>query len=231
MASTVVELDEDVRRAFAARAREKAARAATFRPLERPPTAVLTVCDDGRSEGEAIRIRGERFVIGRTEGDLRIAHDPRVSARHVEIVRKGVGGSASWAVVDVGSRNGLFVRVSHAPLADGAEFLVGRGRYRFDDPRPGSGRPPALREPIDGGRVVLTGSECWIGSDPSCLVARPDDPFCEPRHARLRRGPRGRWRVEHDHTLNGLWLRVARIAVDRTLHFQLGEQRFRLQVG
>ena len=56
-----------------------------YRPTSRPPLAILTVFDDGKSEGEMIRIRAAKFTIGRTEGDLRIPIDGRISSRHVEI--------------------------------------------------------------------------------------------------------------------------------------------------
>ena len=46
-------------------------------------------------------------------------------------------------------------------------------------------RPPAVTELIGkeiGNRMLLVKNEYWIGSDPSCPICRPDDPFCEPRH-------------------------------------------------
>ncbi len=52
-----------------------------YRPMARPPVAMLTVYDDGKMEGEVIRIRDTRFTIGRTEGDLRIPIDGLISAR------------------------------------------------------------------------------------------------------------------------------------------------------
>lgn len=245
-AETAVETDEEVRRLRKSRGggggEEPALR---FRPVDRPPTAVLTVCDDGCDEGEEIRLRDDRFVIGRTAGDLTIPHDGRISSRHVEVARLEIDGEIRWVVSDLRSRNGLFVRVSRARLVDGSEFLVGRSRYRFESPRPAEARPgrtrdhgepaaaPAVCELLAGGvggRVLLDPSqECWIGSDPSCLVPRPDDRFCDRRHARLRGDDRGRWRLDHAGALNGVWLRVDRAVVERSLHFQAGEQRFRLR--
>ena len=111
--------------------------ASPFRPTARPPVAVLTVFDDGKTDGEVIRIRDHRFVIGRTEGDLRIPIDGRISSRHVEITHQVVGGLHRWVVTDLQSTHGLFVRVSRTALADKAEFLVGNGRYRFDAPQRG----------------------------------------------------------------------------------------------
>lgn len=214
---------------------------------------------DGRTEGEAIRIRDQKYVIGRTEGDLRIPIDGRISSRHVEITLQTVGGLPRWVVTDLQSTHGMYVRVSRTALADKAEFLVGNGRYRFDiplagafattevmpgepsfgkthgwDDGPGPFRPPALTELLGrevGNRTLLVKDEYWIGSDPSCYACRPDDPFCEPRHARLYRGgAKGGWHVEHNKTQNGLWLRMAQIAVEAMIQFQIGEQRFRLKV-
>jgi FHA domain len=236
-----------------------AARAASpYRPTTRPPLALLTVYDDGKLEGEVIRICGGRFIIGRTEGDLCIPPEGLISSRHVEITCQEVGGMYRWVVTDLQSTNGLFVRVSKTPLADKAEFLVGKGRYRFDamqvdpgataDVDPAAGpmgqtrgwgddaspiKPPALTEIIGsdiGNRVLLVKQEYWIGSDPNCQICRSDDLFCEPRHVRIHRGAKGAWHVEHNKTLNGLWLRMPQITVDSLVQFQIGEQRFPLKV-
>lgn len=232
-------------------AAESAVRAVQpFRPTARPPAASLVVCDDGRSEGEVIRLRGDRFVIGRTEGDLLLPHDPLVSGRHIEITRQLVKGEHRWVVTDLNSMNGTFVRVSRAALADQSEILVGGGRYRLETSekltieyvpaaagstqgyasQPAPQMPPALVELVPGGignRYVLAKSEYWIGTDPACPIHRPADPFCEPWHARLYLASGG-WHAEHKKALNGLWLRVPQIASEKGCQFQIGEQRFRL---
>ena len=234
--------------------------ASPFRPTIRPPVALLTVCDDGKTSGEVIRIRDHRFTIGRNEGDLRIPIDGRISARHVEITHQVVGGLHRWVVTDLQSTHGLFVRVGKTPLSDKAEFLVGSGRYRFDamqidpaaatDPGPAGPafgqtagwdegtspiRPPALTELLGseiGNRVLLVKPEYWIGSDPGCPICRSDDPFCDPRHVRLYRKNKGAWHAEHNKTHNGLWMRMSQITVDSTtVEFQIGEQRFQLRVN
>jgi hypothetical protein len=233
--------------------------AVPYRPTVRPPVAILTVFDDGRTDGEMIRIRDHRFIIGRTEGDLCIPLDGRISAKHIEITHQVVGGLHRWVVTDLQSTHGLFVRVSKTALADKAEFLVGNGRYRFDAPVVDAGptidhdpnqggfsathgwnegasafRPPAVTELIGseiGNRMLLIKTEYWIGSDSSCPICRPDDPFCEPRHVRLYRGgSRGGWHAEHPKTSNGLWMRMPQISVEATAQFQIGEQRFQLRV-
>jgi hypothetical protein len=219
--------------------------------------AILTVYDDGKLDGEVIRIRDHRFIIGRSEGDLRIPIDGRISSRHVEITHQLIGGQHRWVVTDLQSTHGLFVRVSKTALTDKAEFLVGNGRYRIDIPQLDATttgefdpagqrsaethgwddtrapfRPPAVTELIGneiGNRVLLVKNEYWIGTDPSCAICRSDDPFCEPKHARVHRKLKG-WHIEHNKTPNGLWLRMPQITVDSMVQFQIGEQRFRLKV-
>src|SRR5262245_12937100 len=120
---TLIETDEDVRQAILARqkaqgqsapqpqpepqpgpaAQPLAREASAYRPTARPTIAMLTVYDDGKLDGEVIRIRDQRFVIGRTEGNLTIPIDSRISARHVEITHQVVGGLHRWVVTDLQS--------------------------------------------------------------------------------------------------------------------------------
>jgi pSer/pThr/pTyr-binding forkhead associated (FHA) protein len=102
-----------------------------FRPVNRPPMAVLHVYDDGRKSAEFVRIRGASFVIGRTEGDLVIPQDPLMSGKHAEIARVGQEGRYAWHLRDLGSTNGSFVRVQAAVLKDGTEFMIAQCRFRF----------------------------------------------------------------------------------------------------
>jgi pSer/pThr/pTyr-binding forkhead associated (FHA) protein len=104
-----------------------------YRPSLRPPTPVLVVFDDGGDEGQTIRLRGDRFVIGRSEGDLLIPHDGQISGRHAELVRHQDEEAAwLWTLTDLNSTNGSFVRAGAALLKDGQEFLIGRTRYRLE---------------------------------------------------------------------------------------------------
>jgi hypothetical protein len=233
--------------------------AVPFQPTVRPPICLLMVFDDGKTDGELIRIRGNRFVIGRTEGDFLIPHDEQISSKHLEIGRQLVAGRHRWVVSDLHSTNGLFLRVSRTVLNDRAEFLVGKGRYRFEfaavsssetvdhaewTPAPtgtqgfGAVAPasalPALVEIVAGGivsRTLLTKSECWIGSHSDCTICRLEDPFTEPTHIRLYRDSRGIWNAQNNRTLNGLWLKVPQIIVEESCLCQIGEQRLRFKVG
>jgi pSer/pThr/pTyr-binding forkhead associated (FHA) protein len=233
--------------------------ASPYRPTLRPPVAILTALDDGKSEGEALRLRTDRFVIGRSEGDFLIPHDLLISARHLEITRHRVGETYRWVLTDLQSTNGLFIRVSCTALADKAEFLVGMGRYRFEAPGSslpetldalppdaphGSTRPlgtdaatllqPTLVE-LAGETVLLrlplAKPEYWIGGDPACPICRAGDPFVEPRHARLYRDANGAWHAQNNKSPNGLWVKVPQITVTDSCLFQIGEQRFRLSAG
>lgn len=263
---TVLETDDDIRQALVSgpkghqqsapvepRPAANAARPASpFRLTARPPVPILTVFDDGKIDGEVIRLREPKFVIGRTEGDLRFPLDGRMSTRHVEITHQLVGGLHRWVMTDLQSTHGMFVRVSKTALADKAEFLVGNGRYRFDANQPETAattdqvpsapstgkthgwvegsvpfRMPALTELLGreiGNRILLVKGEYWIGSDPTCHVSRPDDPFCEARHVRLYRSAKGVWKAEHVKTQNGLWLRMSQLNVDAMVQFQVAEQ-------
>jgi hypothetical protein len=271
---TLIESPEDICRAMQAR---KAAQppapapapqptpsppvpaARPYRPTFRPPVALLTVFDDGEKDGEVVRLRADRFVIGRTEGDFLIPHDGLISARHVEITRQRIGEGYRWVVTDLQTTNGLFVRVSRTVLADQSEFLVGRGRYRFELPGtelPGGDDPQTSDPPSEYtrpwgsdyalprtlvliemqageavARVPLVAAEYWIGSDLACAICRAGDPFVEPRHARLHRDASGAWHAHHNKSLNGLWLKVPQITVEEGCLFQIGEQRCRLTVG
>jgi FHA domain len=260
---TLLETDDEIRQALLAGIKTAeqdatAPPAVPYRPTGRPPMVLLTICDDGAADGEVVRIRSPRFIIGRIHGDLTVPFDKRMSSRHVEITHQRVGGVHRWVVTDLQSRHGLFVRVSRALLADQAEILVGNGRFRFDAPAfeqqetgeniqadpdsnhthglsEGAGvfRPPALTEVLGqgiGNRIVLVKPEYWIGSDPTCHICRPDDRFCEPRHAHVYSTPQGKWFAEHNKSQNGLWLRMPQVKVEKSIQFQIGEQRFRLRV-
>src|SRR5688572_15447617 len=96
-----------------------------FRPTARPPMATLCIVDDGREDGDVLRLRGDRLVIGRSEGDLLIPHDTMMSARHAELARHFSKGRYRWYLIDLQSTNGTYVRAGSAPLDDGKEFLIG----------------------------------------------------------------------------------------------------------
>jgi hypothetical protein len=225
------------------------------RPTQRPPMALVCILDDGHADGEWVRLRGERTVFGRSAGDVRIPHDGQISGEHAEIVRERGHGGWRWVLRDLGSTNGTFVRVGATVLKHDFEFLVGMGRYRFEAAAAAPVTPESnvsaggtqMAQPFaaaagarglvaslvevsaggPGHRVTLSRPEYWIGREPGEHgIARPDDPFADARHARLTREKNGQWQVANNGSLNGLWLRVKHIALEKSCQFRLGEQRF-----
>jgi hypothetical protein len=155
---TLIESDEEVRKAIQARmarTAEKRAPAAPpplpaavplavpvaarveadarpERPQQRPPMALLCVLDDGREDGEWYRLRADRCAIGRTEGDIVIPHDALISTRHAEILRQQTANGYRWVLNDLKSTNGTYVHVERASLGPRAEVMIGSGCYRFE---------------------------------------------------------------------------------------------------
>lgn len=196
--------------------------AVPFRPTVREPMALLRVVDDGSEDGELLRIRQERFVIGRSEGDVVVPHDISMSPRHAAIERLGEAG---WRLSDLGSAGGTFVRVTSARLRDGTVLQIGRTRLRFqavdlteawlieDQPhRPGPRHE--CHAPVTS--IGRSGGGCEIGLD---------DPFVSPIHADIRRTLRG-WTIDNA-GMNGLWVRLtAPVRMAAAAQFLCGEQRF-----
>ncbi len=54
--------------------------------------------------------------------------DPFLDAVHASISRDARG---RWIIRDLGSVNGLWMRISQAPLDPEAQFLVGGQRFQF----------------------------------------------------------------------------------------------------
>jgi pSer/pThr/pTyr-binding forkhead associated (FHA) protein len=232
---------------------------APFRPSSRPSMAVLLILDDSDDEGETVRIRGASYVIGRVQGDLIIPHDGNISGRHAEIQRRLEGGKYHWYLRDLQSTNGTYVRVASGILRDGQEMLIGGPGYRFEAPLSGepdavaspggagatrkwiggsleqmaaSGHPTLvqLTPQGEGRRFSLNRAEHWIGRDPSQCSIVLDDPLVSPRHARIYQDPKGRWMIQNNRSLNGLWMRITEIPLEKGGQFQCGEQRFLIRI-
>lgn len=225
-----------------------------LRPVHRPPMGVLTVFDDGGTDGEVVRVRPDAFVIGRSEGDLRIPHDGMMSARHARLSREFDRGRYRWFLTDLESRNGTFIRVNAAPLQHGSVVLIGSRRYRFHDAThqpagtTGAGAAtvgfqavnpadlfPSVAEVrpdgSEGTPFLLHQDAATIGRDSKRCALVLDDPMASPVHARFFRDGKGGWQVENLGSLNGTWVKVARAPVGRGAQFLLGEQRFHFRVS
>ena len=205
-----------------ARLDQPAADALPFRPTVRGPMALLRVVDDNSEAGELLRIRQERFVIGRSEGDVVVPHDISMSPRHAAIERLGDTG---WRLSDLGSAGGTFVRVTSARLRDGTVLQVGRTRLRFQavdlteawliEDRPDR---PGARHECHAPLTSIGRGSCGGGIG-------LDDPFVSPIHAAIRRSHRG-WTIDNT-GMNGLWVRIeAPVRMVAPAQFLCGEQRF-----
>ncbi len=218
-----------------------------FHPTQRPATPLLTIFDDGADDGELVRIRRDEFTIGRCEGDLVIGHDVQMSARHAQLCSTVSKGKRRWQLVDLESTNGTHVRVSQAVLEHGQEFIVGKTRLRFEHPAPdesarraaaspatrawdtgaNNGLAPAIVAVTENSRrLIISGGEAWLGKDAGyCQLVLDDDPFVSARHARVHRNNDGRWVIENNRSLNGVWLRIKRLPIKGSCRFMIGEQQ------
>lgn len=205
----------------------------SFRPRLRPPMALLLVLDDNQRSAEWIRIRGPQCVLGRAEGDVRIPHELLMSRRHAEIRLQREPQGYRWYLHDLDSANGTFVLAEAVRLKQGDELLIGRRRFRFQPPCDGpGGEAAALLEIVDrgGGRQIeLTGEKVLLGRSPDRGPAwLADDPLIDAEHARLyREKATGRWCIQRESLLNGIWARITKVPLRTGCWFQLGEQRFR----
>ncbi len=79
-------------------------------------------------------LRKLETVMGREVGDLLFADDPFLSRTHAA-VRVEEGPTTRFSVVDLGSSNGTFLRVSEAvEVFDGDQFRVGQQLFRIELP-------------------------------------------------------------------------------------------------
>lgn len=214
-------------------------KAILYCPAVRPPTLKICVLDDGSSrEGEWFRMRQTRFVIGRKEGDLQIAHDRNISSRHAEIsLEKTREGIAEFVLRDLNTTNGTFARASRAVLEDGQEFLLGTRRYKMvyanpDDPqRAGGDKLQEIPFKGRGKSFPLDRLPIIIGRDPQqCNVLILDDPFLSPVHAILKRDDKNRWVIKNYNSRNGIWIQIHEMKIVSGGEFQIGNQRLIVQL-
>ena len=203
--------------------------AAPWVPRRRLPMALLHVIDDGRDDGETIRVRGDTLVIGRTTGGVSIPHDPALDEAHARIDRLPGEG---WLLTDLGSRDGTWVRVTTARLKPGTSLRIGSttlsfkpdgagGRFLVDGPG-GTHSIPCPVAPFLVGRAGA-----WPeGTGPAGVeIVGLDDPHVSPLHGEVI-VRRGGLRILN-HGLNGLWARIREpLRLSSTSQFRCGEQRF-----
>jgi pSer/pThr/pTyr-binding forkhead associated (FHA) protein len=225
-----------------------------FRPTLRPPVPIVTVLDDGSlEEGEDFRLRGERFSIGRTSGNVQLPNDPSISGAHAEIRRTEWKGGFQWHLHDLESVNGTFVRCVRAVLHENAILILGARRFRLRNPlKPKSAVPAAGHQTnlMDGMHLPETvwpvlaeastkpGAMAFSLRSDRLLIGRAgggadiqlDDPLLANRHAELKRLRDGTWMISAETTRNGMWVSVTAVGLTPYCFFRCGEQRFRFVI-
>lgn len=166
---------------------------------------IVIIAGDGQ-EGPSYPIAGDQIDLGRNEGTVVLPEDRYMSPRHARLVRK----DGEWYVRDLGSTNGVFVRLKAAhELVDGDLLLLGVEVLRFEvimDAELGLGPAvqhgtlvfgsPALPRParlvqrtVEGvARDVyhLHRLETVMGRESGDIVFT-DDPYMSRRHAAIRK--------------------------------------------
>jgi pSer/pThr/pTyr-binding forkhead associated (FHA) protein len=210
--------------------------------------SLVSLNRDG-SDGESVRIVGDAFDVGRTEGSLKFADDAFLAARHLRLVVQG--GRVVLRPLD--TVNGVYLRVhGSCDLQPGDQFLVGKEVLRYETLGPEERELTAMMEhgvrifgsvPREAwGRlrqlsVAGTTRDVWHLVRPELVLGReegdvtfPDDEFMSRRHAAVRRtGPKAR--LEDLNSSNGTFVRVRG---DRELKsgdvIRLGDQLLRLEL-
>lgn len=222
------------------------------RPTLRPGIPVLTALDDGTlATGENFRLRGERFLIGRTEGDLTIPGDRTLSGRHCEIRRVENRGNFSWLLADLDTANGTFMRVNAAKFFADTIVILGARRYRLAHPfaelrADDRGSTTLLDKRASPENLWPTLTETGTSAsalkfpihEPEVTVGRLgggsaiaiDDPHLAKHHATIRREPDGGWKIQAGLTENGVWANVKTIPLTSHCYFRCGEQFFRFVI-
>ena len=221
-----------------------------LRPTVRPPVAVLTILDDGSLEtGEDIRIRTERFVIGRESGDLVLPNDRAISASHAEIRRIDNHGRAEWRLVDLGTSNGTFVRVVGGTLYPETVMMLGLrqfqlspafaalataqaadGTQQLDTSAAAASAWPTLVEKTDRDNKLvfpLRRAKVTIGLTGGGCDIEIDDPHLAKHHATIEQNAPGIWTVRSAESINGTWLSLTKAKLTACCFFRCGEQLFR----
>jgi pSer/pThr/pTyr-binding forkhead associated (FHA) protein len=224
-----------------------------FRPTLRPPVPIVTVLDDGSlEEGEDFRLRGERFSIGRTSGDVQLPNDPSISGAHAEIRRTEWKGGFQWHLHDLESVNGTFVRCVRAVLHENAILILGARRFRLRNPLkpksvPAAGHQTNLMDgmhlpetvwPVLAEASTKPGAMAFSLRSDRLLIGRAgggadiqlDDPLLANRHAELKRLRDGTWMISAETTRNGIWVSVTAVGLTPYCFFRCGEQRFRFVI-
>lgn len=222
------------------------------RPLLRPAVPVLTALDDGSfTTGEDFRLRGERFGIGRTEGDFLAPSDRTLSGRHAEIRRVENRGRHSWVLIDHAAANGTFVRAKSATFFTDTIVILGGRRFRLVHPfselatsdratttfldrrEVSTDLWPTLTEAgasADALKFQVHDTTVTLGRFGGGSMIEIDDPHLAEHHATIARTSIGAWQIHAGTTENGVWANIRSITLTAHCFFRCGEQFFRFVI-
>jgi len=216
-----------------------------------PAGRLVVIAGDGQ-EGPSFPLIGDQVDVGRTEGSVVLAEDRYMSPRHARLVRN----KGHWYVRDLGSTNGVFVRISRPhDLVDSDWLLLGVEVLRFEqiqDAETGLGPAiqhgtlmfgsPALPRParlvqrtVEGvARDVyhLHRIETVIGRESGDLVFT-DDPYMSRRHALIRRdSTNGRFTLVDLSSSNGTFVAIrGDCPVGHGDSIRVGQHLFRIELA
>jgi double zinc ribbon protein/FHA domain-containing protein len=101
-------------------------------PVMLAEVRLVAIRRDG-ADGEAHPFRTDKVALGRREGDVTFASDPYLADRHARLELRG----GRWFIVDLGSRNGTFVRTRGAVILGAHEVMLAGKQVMAIDLLPG----------------------------------------------------------------------------------------------
>lgn len=173
-----------------------------FGALQQQPVVPRLVVIKGEGgDGNTYHLQGTNTVIGRTQGEVTFAEDPFLSPEHAKFTSQ----NGRLFVQDVGSTNGVFLRIKKpTPLHDSDYLLVGEqllrlrhkpftdgspneaGTYYYGSPRP-AGEFQVVQCLAGGGEGRITTADngaLSMGREGNTMNF-PNDRFISGHHARL----------------------------------------------
>jgi pSer/pThr/pTyr-binding forkhead associated (FHA) protein len=220
-------------------------------PSAGEPLARLVVIAQDGTPGAEYPINGAQVELGREDGAIRLASDPYVSPRHLQISRR----NGRFFVRDLESVNGVYVRLRAPEVLRHADLvLIGLEVLRFElvsDAERGLG-PATERgtrvfgspsfprharlcqltvEGVTRDVYYLSRDETVIGRESGDLVFT-NDPFMSRRHVSIDRDPgTGTFGVRDLGSSNGTFLAIrGERELESGDHVRVGQHLFRLDV-
>jgi len=208
-----------------------------------PIAQIFLIRPDGTPDGSHTLHQPEE-IIGRDTGKL-FTTDGYLSPRHARFF---VSGQDNIMVEDLGSANGVFMRIEgEEVIEDGDIFRVGQELLRFDAiraPQPADDGTEILGSPnpgywgrlslivgrgVDGSAFPLMGQEMILGRERGDILFS-DDGYVSATHAKVSLASDGSIRLADMGSSNGTFIRLnAPRRVSIGTFVLMGQQLFRLE--